>query len=312
MYSMNNKICIHKYLTRCKTADLPPGFGDFLRGTVTLLILSKRYNYAFFVDKSIHPVFSYFKDSSYYIHNGNMDDTVELLPSCGSPWENVYRDVVNLFETNNSFSIITNCFYTINHAGFLENFGKIPDDIQLIMRDILQPNDVIEAKIDELFKTVYRIDQNEKYKVVHLRIGDGSLIHNTLLDLEVFQNYYHKITNYMYTHEEANYILITDSIQMGKLLSAHIPKLLYWDNNKIHIGDLKINMDNDNIDIDNKLLGHFFRRDNENEEQSTELFDTVVDFAILSRCSEIISNGSGFSLISSCIYNIKYTLIKKE
>jgi hypothetical protein len=58
----------------------------------------------------------------------------------------------------------------------------------------------------------------------------------------------------------------------------------YWDNFKIHLGDLKTNNNN-------------------------SIFDTLVDFFIMSKSSEIISNNSGFSLVISEIYDIKYTIL---
>jgi hypothetical protein len=39
------KYCIHTYLKTCKTIVIPPGFGDFLRGTVALYNYSKKYKY---------------------------------------------------------------------------------------------------------------------------------------------------------------------------------------------------------------------------------------------------------------------------
>jgi ASC-1-like (ASCH) protein len=283
-----NKTCIHKYLTKCKTTELPPGFGDFLRGTVTLLIFSKIYNYRFLIDKSIHPVFSYFKDSKYYIQDeNNNDDVIEFFQGYDS-YEHVYKTIENLFKSDKSFSAITNCFYTLNTRGFLENYGKIPDDIQLILRDILQPNDIIEEKIDNIFKNIYRFDKNEKYKVIHLRMGDSDLLHKNCLENSVVEKTYYTIKKYIDNNVESKYILITDSIQMGMLLPKKIPNLLYWENNKIHIGGL-YRVDSE---IDNNLV------------------DTIIDFITISRCSEIISNyNSGFSLINSCIYNIKYTSI---
>jgi len=306
---MNNKICIHKYLTKCKTTELPPGLGDFLRGTISLLIFSKIYNYTFFIDKSIHPFFSYFKDSKYYIHdenNNNNDNVIELLP-CNGSWEEIYKNINNLFNLNESFSIITNSFYSINTNGFLENYGTIPDDIQLIMRDILQPTDKVEEKIDEVFKNIYKIDKDDKYKVIHLRIGDDKLIFNKSFEHEFYSNYYNRIMNYINNNEDVTYILITDSIQMGMLLLQDIPKLLYWNNHKIHIGGL-----HNYAQLIQEQQGdsNIFSGSTQTENNiDNELFDTVVDFIIISRCSEIISNNSGFSLINSCIYNIKYTTI---
>ena len=62
--------------------------------------------------------------------------------------------------------------------------------------------------------------------------------------------------------------------------------LYYWDNTKIHLGDLK------------------------NKKSDNDILDTMVDFFIMSKSSEIISNGSGFSQIASVIYSIPYTIIQ--
>ena len=55
-----SKICVHKYLTQCSTNPQPPGFADFLRGTIALYIFSKKYNYQLLLDGS-HPVFTCLK-----------------------------------------------------------------------------------------------------------------------------------------------------------------------------------------------------------------------------------------------------------
>jgi hypothetical protein len=38
---IEKKQCIHKYLNICKTNPQPPGFGDFLRGSIALYNFSK-------------------------------------------------------------------------------------------------------------------------------------------------------------------------------------------------------------------------------------------------------------------------------
>ena len=72
------------------------------------------------------------------------------------------------------------------------------------------------------------------------------------------------------------------SSKIAKKLKQDIPKLYYWDNNKIHLGDLK------NFSMN-------------------AVYDTLVDFFIMSKSKQInIINYSGFSKIISLIYDIKY------
>ena len=54
--------CIHSYLKQCNSSHYCPGFGDWLRGTVTLWKYCKKYNYDLHIDPSIHPIFQYFED----------------------------------------------------------------------------------------------------------------------------------------------------------------------------------------------------------------------------------------------------------
>ena len=50
--------CIHHYLTYCKTNPKPPGFADFIRGTIALYYFSKKYGYELLLDIK-HPMFQY-------------------------------------------------------------------------------------------------------------------------------------------------------------------------------------------------------------------------------------------------------------
>ena len=84
---------------------------------------------------------------------------------------------------------------------------------------------------------------------------------------------------------KVKFILLSDSSEIANQLKKDIPNIYYWDNSKIHLGDLK----------------------NYSEQA---VFDTMVDFFIMTKSNEIISiNSSGFSKIISLIYDIKYTAI---
>lgn len=85
-------------------------------------------------------------------------------------------------------------------------------------------------------------------------------------------------------NKEDKYVLITDSRELGRKLKEGIPEIKYWDNNKIHLGDL-INVEESGV------------------------LDTIIDFFIISRSKEIIAKGSGFSIINSVINKIKYTIL---
>ena len=58
-----DKLCIHKYLTKCLTNPQPPGFADFLRGTISFYNFSKKYSYKLFLDCSEHTLFHFLKNN---------------------------------------------------------------------------------------------------------------------------------------------------------------------------------------------------------------------------------------------------------
>jgi len=279
--NINKKYCIHKYLKKCKGFDYTPGLADFLRGTIAILKFAKKYNYKVFIDKNIHPFFSYFKMNSNYIECEKSKNNEYINELVNYTYDEMYNILENLFKKNESFSVITNSFYTKNENGELENWGEINDNVvKDYLKSILQPIDIVNEKIDYIFKEIYRLDKNEKYKVIHLRMGDKYLINNNFNNNDLLI-YYRKISNIIINNNNNNYILISDSKTIALNLKNLIPQLLYWNNEKIHIGAL--NGDEKN------------------------LLDTILDFFIMSKSDEIIGNGSGFGKVVSCIYDIKYS-----
>ena len=70
---------------------------------------------------------------------------------------------------------------------------------------------------------------------------------------------------------------------MANKLKENINELYYWNNSKIHLGDLK------------------------NYTESS-VINTLIYFFIMPKSNEIIAiNGSGFSLVISIFYIINYT-----
>jgi hypothetical protein len=133
-----------------------------------------------------------------------------------------------------------------------------------------------------VFEKEYGLPYGEPYKVIHVRTGDKSLHENHMDPLwnEMIQRIKHFIKN-------SHYVLITDSSFFAKTLMKHVDQIHYWKNEKTHTGDLLNNTEN-------------------------ALMDTLCDFFILSRSSEICYlNDSGFSHIASLVYDIPYTEIPR-
>jgi hypothetical protein len=280
---MNEKKCIHTYLTRCKTNPQPPGFADYLRGTIALYNLSKNYGYKLLINGN-HPLFKFIKPNENIISSEeeSCSEILELLPPLS--YNDIYRELNNIFNSGKSFSVMTNSFYNLN-MNHLSNWGKISIECRFFLKNIFTPSTEIETKMAYIFDTIYNIKHDEKFKVIHLRLGDN-FIHNDVYDYNLHEMYYTKINRIINNNtEDIKYVLISDSAFVAKKIKANLNKICYWDNQKIHIGDL----------INNT---------------GSSLMDTLTDFFIMSKATEIISNGSsGFSTSVSIMYDINHTIL---
>ena len=273
---MTEKLCIHKYLTYCKTNPQPPGFADFLRGTIACFMFASKYGYKFYVESS-HPVFKCLSHSEYLISDASNTSIIELLPPLS--YYDIYSELNRLFMTGRSFTIMTNSFYN-QQDGRLENWGKLTDSCKMFLKKLLTPSDSINERMTYVFNTVYKFVSTEHFKIIHLRCGD-KLLHSGTTNEQIFTTFLNKIDK-LINETPFKYILISDSSGIARKLKNARPRLYYWDNNKVHLGDL-INATDDAI------------------------LDTLTDFFILSKSNEIITNGSGFSTVVSQIFDIRYT-----
>jgi len=279
MSFIDNKSCVHKYLTLCKTNPQSPGLADFLRGTIALYNFSKLYDYKLFIECS-HPMFNYLKPNKNFIVDGS-SNVIEFLPPLSYP--DIYNKLNTEFKKGYSFSTMTNSFYNLQN-GCLVNFGFISDECRYYMQNILSPSEEINKKIELVFTSVYNINIVNKFKIIHLHFGDKYL-YNNIFDENLYNLSFNRISELVNKNSHAKFVLLSDSSIIANKLKKNIPLLNYWDNSKTHMGDL-----NNSSDI--------------------AIFDTLTDFFIMSKSNEIIVlNDSGFSRVVSIIYNIKYTCL---
>jgi rRNA-processing protein FCF1 len=271
--------CIHKYLTKCTNSQQPPGLADFLRGTIALYKMSKEYGYKLYIDGE-HPIYKYFKQNKNIIISDKNIKTEEYLPPIS--YNDIYKILKEKFKSGRSIKVMTNSFYSIDKRG-VSNYGEITEECREYIKDILTPTEEVENKLKDVIEIEYKIKENESYKVIHIRLGD-KYIHNNDYNEELYKIYYKKINKIVKENKEDKYVLITDSRELGRKIKEGIPEIKYWDNNKIHLGDL-INMEERGV------------------------LDTIIDFFIISKSKEIKSNDSGFSRMNSIINKIKYTIL---
>jgi len=270
-------ICIHSYLNVCSTNPQPPGLADFLRGTISLFQKCKTYHYTLLLNHH-HPIFNYIQPHP-KLTSKQHNHVYEFIPSHNISYEDIDKNLNTIFTKYQSFSCISNAFYT-RVGNNIYNWGEIPLDCKQFLKEMFIPNDEMTTYIKHIFD-ILQIDCMRPYKVIHLRFGDN-YIHNGIFDQNKCNMFCEKIKNMI---DNSQYMLITDSDEMGCAIKTKIPELFYYSNKKIHLGDLK------SLD---KMNG---------------IKDTMADFFILSKAETIYSNGSGFSTFNSLLYDINYILI---
>jgi len=267
--------CIHSYLRECTYLGekwLPPGFGDFLRGTIALYKYCKEYNYKLYIDSESHPLFEYLEESPHYVKN-KLENVLEYTCHSVFSYDNLDYVLKKKFKEQNSFTCLTNAFYT-RIDGKLENWGSITEDCAAFMREILKPNDFLKKEIFKAYQEM-NIDMTRGYTAIHVRFGDKLLIDKRYSDTfcVTTSNY---ITDLCVSNPDKQFIFLCDSDKMGKMIHDMSPGIFYWDNKKVHLG---------NLDDESAVLS------------------TMVDFFIIANADAIIANLSGFSRSASLIFN---------
>jgi len=276
----SQKVCIHTYLTKCQTNPQPPGLADFLRGTIALYKFCKQYHYDLQIDSS-HPIFRYIQPHPKLICDNPFSNVIEFIPP--PSYDDIYDRLEKQFQTGLSFCTLTNSFYTRQGTDLI-NFGPISDDCRTFLQSLFTPTDEIEQKINFIFKEVFHFQKEEGFTIIHLRCGD-LFLHDGVYDDGLYSRFYHRIHPIVHDHKETRYVLLSDSSAIAERLKKDIPELYYWNNSKVHLGDL------------------IHRTD-------SSVLDTLVDFFMMSQSNEILSGpNSGFSVVSSLLYNIPYRYI---
>lgn len=259
---------IHRYLTKTYTNPQPPGFADFLRGTIALYQLSIIHNYKLKIDIQSHPIFKFLNIPEEYSIILDEQSTIEILPPI--EYHNMHNIIKSYMHNNSDIAIMTNAFY--NEKDDMTQEYKI-------MRSILTPTALLATYIQSIKST---LQLNEPYIIVHARIGDQFLVSKN----DVQQNLIANIRNYIIqiSNETLLPILfIADSYHLKQYVHdlCKVTSI-----NPIHTGSL------DNIEVDDRLVATL-----------AEFF--IMSSALKIYCINFY-DGSGYSRICSRIYSIDY------
>jgi len=147
------RVFIHSYQTDCSTVKQPPGLGDFLRGTITLYQLSRRYGFTLKLDFTEHPVFCYF-------------EAVDRVSKRGK------RQINEFFNQKNDEleRFVAACSsvgptFILTHA---VPFQPVDDECRAFLCARLRPTKELAQHVNLLRQHLCL----DRYCTVHLRMGD--------------------------------------------------------------------------------------------------------------------------------------------
>ncbi len=229
---------IHRYLQKCFSNPQPPGFADFLRGTLTLFYLAPFFQYDVKIDYTSHPVFDFLKHQDEFdAKDISCPTTFEFIPPM--TYEAINDELVDLFaiykQKEESFAVLTNA-YPLHNC--------LEDAIEK-MRRFLEPTPEIQSAI-ESFKNE-NFNNEYPYAVIHIRMGDQYIGEDKTIDQALLNKILDAISGIQTrkTNDEApenfifpnsNFIVLTESFALKKVLQEK--NILTSDGIPVHLGEV--------------------------------------------------------------------------
>ena len=262
----------HRYLVKTLTNPQPPGFADFLRGSIALAQLSKGNSYDFKFDVNSHPLFAVLDIPEEYASRLNEEEpTIEILPPI--PYDHMASSIASHLNGESDLNILTNAFYDERSA----------QPQYELMRTILQPSQQLITHIEKI-KSSTSINYKEPYVIIHIRLGDKYLVDKNDIPSNIIHNVRYHIENILRHHPQV--LVLADSLK----LKEQIADLCQTTSSApIHTGSL------DTDAVEDRMLttvGEFF----------------IMSKAYHIYCLNFY-DGSGYSRICSRIYSIPYECI---
>ncbi len=261
---------IHRYLVKTYTNPQPPGFADFLRGTMALYQIANKHNYHLKIDVETHPIFKFLDiPEEYKINLDPTLSTIEITPPIG--YDQMESIIESYLKNENDVYFLTNAFYKEN---------KDLTNEYDFMKTVFKPNNLLHNYIESI-KTELKLI-NKEYIIIHARVGDAFLVYGQTINFILVDRIRNYIKNII-KNTNKQVLFIADSYQLKEYVKD-LCKITGI--NPIHTGSL------DNTEVDNRILA------------------TLAEFFIMSNATDIYCinfwDGSGYSRICSRIYSINY------
>lgn len=203
---------VHSYRPQCQSVSQPPGFGDFLRGSVALYQLSIKYGFNLRLDFSSHPLYDFIK------HCGEDDDRNDL-------------DVHEFFNQRNaeleSFLVGQSEMGTIKVITHAVPHRKITGGCRQFLLKYLKPTKALTDHLSSVLTTL----NLTSYCTVHFRMGDHHF--GSELDLPTeLENWF---ADDILPVWGKNVLVISDNASIKKIIQKKFD-IKIIDVNPVHLG----------------------------------------------------------------------------
>lgn len=259
----------------------PGGFGDYLRGCISLSILCKIINIDFAMNIKNHPMAKYICTDNHEDTNINYENIIGLSDSL--------NDVINYINNCNQEICYLHTNLIFNDRMIKKNIN-ITDDIKSNIIKYVNPSIELQNSIKLLLDN-HNLIIND-FNIIHVRCGDE------LININEYSNINNKEYTYFFNkafalirkfHIPNKTYLMSDSLYIKKMISHNINNIKYDNNDSVHLSLTNFNDDN-NINL---------------------IKYTMQDLYLVLYCKKIISitiyhHGSGFIKWMSTLFNKPY------
>jgi len=260
------------------------GFGDYIRGSLSLVQICQIHNLQFDMNYVNHPV------SKFLTNTTNNDDLSIQSNSINYNGVSMFTD--NNFDRNDKtyhkrMIDLLNSVTTSHYYLFCNSFPIVdPSPTQRrIVASKIQPNEVLQEAI---LGTMSELGlERGGYRIIHIRTGDRYLLNNARLDANLINKVVTTINKNVSRLSPFKYLILSDNVELKKVLST------------IYSTDKFV------IQIDKSIthLGEGAIKDDESVK------NTLVDFFLLAQSNAIISmspylHESSFSKYCGILFGI--------
>ena len=241
----------HIYNTSYKTVGQPPGFCDFITGTMSLFCFTDG---KLDVNYENHPIGLFLKNC--YSNNLFIDGDVFELFNCSE------YDVINKIKNVNfPIKITTNC------RGYV-----LSKKLKEFIINTFKPNEYLQKDIDLKIKELNLFD----FDTVHIRLGDYNMHKSSNDYKQIFKKIFFE--NYL----NKNIFLTSDNKDIKDFLHKEFSNVKIVQNNPLHLGDL-LNSKSLERDVKDTLLDFFIMSKTKN----AYCYSVYGGSGFSHRCSEI-------------------------